>query len=98
MLPDRPRSPLSVLRLATAQRRRSGRTMRILGTIVGVGTAATPVVIRPMLLPERSVNQRFPSAPAAIRRGWLFDVGSGNSLTIPGGVIRPILSAANSVN
>jgi hypothetical protein len=48
-----------------------------------------------MLLPW--VNQTFPSGPAVIPRAAA-EVGSGNSLNWPPGVIRPIWLAWCSVN
>ena len=48
-------------------------------------------MIRPILLPLYSVNQRLPSGPAAIPYGRLPAVGTGNSVTTPAVVIRPIL-------
>ena len=57
------------------------------------------VVIRPMLLMsfKASVNQRFPSGPAEMPSVKL-TVGTGNSVTAPVGVIRPILKRLFSVN
>ncbi len=49
------------------------------------------VVIRPISLPELSVNQRLPSGPATMSWGMDPTVGVGNSVTAPDGVIRPIL-------
>ncbi len=49
------------------------------------------VVMRPILLPELSVNQRLPSGPATMSWGMEPTVGVGNSVTMPDGVIRPIL-------
>ena len=51
------------------------------------------VVIRPILLPSASVNQRLPSGPAVMPRGLLPAVGTGNSVMTPAVVIRPILLA-----
>ena len=65
------------------------------GALPGVGivnsVTAPALVIRPILLPERSVNHRFPSEPAAIPDGWLEVLGMGNSVTEPDGVTTPIL-------
>ena len=60
---------------------------------VGIGNSVmTPaVVIRPILLPLLSVNQRLPSGPAVMPRGTASGVGIGNSVTTPAVVIRPIL-------
>jgi hypothetical protein len=44
------------------------------------------------------VNHTLPSAPAAIPNGPLFAVGIVNSVIVPVGVIRPILSPLVSVN
>src|SRR5260370_29436774 len=45
---------------------------------------------RPILL-LRSVNQRALSGPVVMKAEVLSDVGSGNSLIVPVGVMRPIL-------
>ncbi len=55
-------------------------------------------VIRPILLPTVSVNQRLPSGPAAMPAGPLPAVGLRNSVTSPPGVMRPIRLPVNSVN
>src|SRR5512143_1309164 len=57
------------------------------------------VVIRPILLPAASVNQRAPSGPAVIP-GICPGVGTANSVSTPAVVIRPIrgLKYALSVN
>ena len=55
-------------------------------------------VMRPILLPVSSVNQRLPSGPVVIARVRLPAVGIGNSVTTPAGVIRPILLVKPSVN
>ena len=50
-------------------------------------------VIRPILLPLSSVNQRLPSGPTVMLSGPLSDVGlesGGNSVITPAGVTRPI--------
>src|SRR5438105_1350921 len=70
---------------------------------VGYSPRSFPVVvIRPILLAEYSVNQRFPSEPATIRFGPRpsggSDLGRSNSLISPLTVIRPILLALYSVN
>src|SRR5436853_7454529 len=57
-----------------------------------------PLVMRPILLPSRSVNQRLPSGPAVIPSGLLLDVGRGNSLMVPLGLMRPIWLPSCSVN
>ena len=49
------------------------------------------VVMRPILLPGVSVNQRLPSGPAVMSSGEWLPAGVGNSVTAPEGVIRPIL-------
>src|SRR5262249_29288755 len=49
-----------------------------------------PVVMRPILSPKASVNQRAPSGPLVIPHGKLFVVGIENSVTLPLVVIRPI--------
>src|SRR2546428_12814569 len=51
-------------------------------------------VMRPILLPLTSVNQRLPSGPAAIS---LRKLGTGNSVMVPLGLMRPILLAVCSV-
>src|SRR5437763_1797773 len=58
---------------------------------VGIGNSviAPAVVIRPILLPLSSVNQRLPSAPAGAPRTWPVAVGMGKVLTLPDVVIRP---------
>src|SRR6266487_1014957 len=59
----------------------------------------TPVeVIRPIFCPLCSANQRLPSGPAVmVSKSKL--VGTGNSVIVPDGVIRPILLVkAFSVN
>ena len=48
-------------------------------------------MIRPILLPPNSVNQRLPSGPAAMPAGSLLAVGTVNSVMTPAVVIRPIL-------
>jgi hypothetical protein len=47
---------------------------------------------------KTAVNQRLPSGPAVILSGHLKDEVSGNSVTVPTGVIRPILFDRASVN
>src|SRR5579884_2790004 len=54
-------------------------------------------MMRP-ILPLPSVNQRLPSGPAAIPSGKLWSVGIANSVTVPEGVMRPILLPLDSVN
>jgi hypothetical protein len=44
-------------------------------------------VMRPILLPACSVNQRLPSGPAVMMFGVLAGVGTGNSVMLPVGVI-----------
>src|SRR5205809_52725 len=56
-----------------------------------------PDVMRPILLPACSVNQRLPSGPAAIPIG-LLAVETENSVNVPLGLMRPILLPSNSVN
>src|SRR5579864_4901691 len=66
-------------------------------------------VIRPILPIPGSENQRLPSGPAVISLGWssgaalspvdwLLDEGVVNSVTVPVGVIRPILCPCCSAN
>src|SRR5579862_1446819 len=55
------------------------------------------VVIRPIREATLSVNQRLPSEPTVIKKGWVLADGTGNSLIAPLVEIRPIRSAA-SVN
>src|SRR5207249_1434341 len=45
-----------------------------------------------------SVNQRLPSGPVVMPKGKLLAVGIGNSVTVPLGVIRPMLFPSFSVN
>src|SRR5262249_31689385 len=47
-----------------------------------------PEVIRPILSPSLSVNQRAPSGPLVIPRGLLPAVGIGYSLMLPPVVMR----------
>src|SRR5260221_10283870 len=56
------------------------------------------VVIRPMLFPVSSVNQRLPSGPVVMPPGSLGVVGTGNWVIAPLVVIRPILFPEDSVN
>lgn len=56
------------------------------------------VVMRPILLANASVNQRWPSAPAVMPRGKADAVGRENSLMTPLGVIRPMRLPTDSVN
>src|SRR5260370_13660685 len=46
---------------------------------------------RRAILLLRSVNQMAPSGPVVMKAEVLSDVGSGNSLIVPVGVMRPIL-------
>src|SRR5439155_905810 len=73
-----------------------------MGALEAVGTRnsvmAPAGVIRPILLPESSVNQRLPSGPAVMLSGALPVVGTANSVTVPVRVIRPILFPLSSVN
>ena len=66
----------------------------------GRALVTTPaVVMRPILLPLISVNQRLPSGPAVMKRGPLLLVVIGKSFVIaPAVVIRPILLVPFSVN
>src|SRR6266581_341096 len=63
-------------------------------------SVTTPAgVMRPMLFPLNSVNQRLPSGPAVMPKGLLSPVGMENSpVTTPAGVMRPILFPEYSVN
>jgi hypothetical protein len=54
-------------------------------------------VMRPIALPACSVNQRAPSGPAAIHRGWL-PGAKRYSVIAPTIVMRPILEPFHSVN
>ena len=47
-------------------------------------------VMRPILFPAVSVNQRLPSGPAVIAIGPPPAVGMENSVMLPLGVMRPI--------
>src|SRR5438094_3297574 len=54
---------------------------------------------RPILLPAFSVNQRLPSEPVVILRGWLFDVGRSYSASrTPSVPICPIRFPLYSAN
>ena len=56
-------------------------------------------LIIPIWLAPYSVNQRLPSGPAVIPRGWDLAVGMGNSVMAwVVGLIIPILPAPSSVN
>src|SRR2546425_5169828 len=73
------------------------------GPLLAVGTLYSvmmPVIeMRPILLPTRSVNQKFPSCPLyTMLLGSLVDEGSANSVIEPSRAIRPILPAFLSVN
>src|SRR5215831_5941672 len=74
----------------------------LFGRLAGVGMANSVItpsgVIRPMLLPRISVNQRFPSGPAVISHGAERGVGTGNSVSTASGVMRPIRFPGISVN
>ena len=56
------------------------------GLLLAVGivnsVTAPPALIRPMLLPLCSVNQRARSGPAVMPKGLLFAVGMWNSLGV----------------
>src|SRR5262249_6290865 len=55
--------------------------------------------MRPILFPPISVNQRVPPRSQLMPAGWLFMVGTGNSVTLASaGLMRPIRLAENSVN
>src|SRR5258708_7560244 len=72
------RSP-SNTRLVTHGTHLHGHTMR------GKHQARRPILLL------RSVNQMAPSGPVVMKAEVLSDVGSGNSLIVPVGVMRPIL-------
>src|SRR5215467_9852404 len=55
-------------------------------------------VMRPILLPSSSANQRLPSGPAVMAIGVPGEVGMGNSVIVPLGVMRPILLPSCSAN
>jgi hypothetical protein len=59
---------------------------------------AGPRETTPILLPVRSVNQRFPSAPTAMPMGRLDGVGMSSSRMVPEVVMLPIRSPRYSVN
>src|SRR5438552_1738643 len=63
------------------------------GLAVGTGNSVKvpPVVMRPILLLDDSVNQRAPSGPVVMSSGTLTAVGMSNSVKVPSEVIRPIL-------
>src|SRR5258708_12855554 len=79
------RSP-SNTRLVTHGTHLHGHTMR------GKHQARRPILLL------RSVNQMAPSGPLVMKAEVLSDVGSGNSLIVPVGVMRPILPLWSSVN
>src|SRR5580704_8595147 len=54
--------------------------------------------MRPMLLPQFSVNQSAPSGPDVTPTGTLPPVGIDVSVIVPPVVMRPILLALTSVN
>ena len=56
-------------------------------------TGSPPGTIQPSFLPTISVNQMLPSGPATTSAGPPCSVGIWNSVTIPSGVIRPMLFA-----
>src|SRR5947209_309249 len=58
---------------------------------------APAVVIRPIDLVPKSVNNRLPSVPAVIRYGNVPEALTGNSVIAPALVARPILPI-DSVN
>src|ERR1051326_7151837 len=72
------------------------------GPLAGVATGNSVIcpagVMRPILLPCCSVNQRLPSGAVQMPSGKLPDVGTGNSVICPAVVIRPILLPWYSVN
>src|SRR5258708_7357502 len=65
---------------------------------MGNSVMVPPRVIRPILLPNASVNQRLLSGPAVIATGALWDAVRANSVMVPLGVMRPILLPIVSVN
>src|SRR5438128_1422598 len=56
------------------------------------------VLMRPTRSPNSSVNQRFPSGPAAIPLGRLSGVGIGYWVTVPSNAILSMVSPPYSVN
>src|SRR5216684_2952003 len=87
------RSP-SNTRLVTHGTHLHGHTMR------GKHQARRPILpLSPLVfgMLTTSVNQRALSGPVVMLVGWLPD-GSGNSLIVPVGVMRPILPLWSSVN
>src|SRR5260221_1024179 len=54
--------------------------------------------MRPIFLPEPSVNQTLPSGPAVMAAGLLLAVGIPNAEKLPLGVMRPMAFPLNSVN
>jgi hypothetical protein len=54
-------------------------------------------VMRPILTPACSVNQRFPSGPARMSNGMLAAVGMANSLTCPGVAAMPAPGTASAM-
>src|SRR5947208_17094487 len=73
-----------------------------LGKLLAVGMRNSSIlpagVIRPILFPPSSVNQRLPSRPAAIALGTRLAVGMENSVPAPVGVIAPIWFPPSSVS
>jgi hypothetical protein len=53
-------------------------------------------VIRPILFPSLSVNQRLWSGPVVIAEGLLLDVGTGNAVRVPAARV-PLLVPAELV-
>src|ERR1039457_5213217 len=73
-----------------------------MGTAAGVGTRysviAPPRVMRPILLPACSVNQRAPSGPTVILPGRLLGLATRYSVMAPAVVKLAILLPEYSVN
>ena len=71
------------------------------GRHAAVGTTNSAIVplgvIRPILLPLSSANQRLPSGPVTIPCGTALGVGRGNWVIVPAGDRRMILPVCCSV-
>src|SRR5579863_2519135 len=94
--------PILFVDSSVNQRFLSGPVVMLVGSLSAVGTAYSEMppigVTRPTALaPPASVNHRLPSGPAVMLPGSPPDP-TGNSLTTPAGVIRPIWWASCSVN
>ena len=60
--------------------------------MTGNSLKAPPVVTRPTWAVNPSVNHRAPSGPGVMSNPKALEVGIGNSVIVPPGVIRPIFA------